>query len=86
MDSVSAESVIVTADSRGTAVGVAPTKAPACTMIWSVMELEFVNVESANVQILNILEAIVRSVRVVTRRNVGHTKAVRCVIGSHPGY
>lgn len=30
---------------------------------WSVMELEFVSVESANVQILNILEAIVRSVK-----------------------
>lgn len=30
---------------------------------WSVMELEFVSAESANVQILNILEAIVRSVR-----------------------
>lgn len=30
---------------------------------WSVMGLEFVSVESANVQILNILEAIVRSVR-----------------------
>lgn len=30
---------------------------------WSVMELEFVSVESADVQILNILEAIVRSVR-----------------------
>lgn len=30
---------------------------------WSVMELEFVSVESADVQILNILEAIVRSVK-----------------------
>lgn len=85
MDSVPAESVSVTVGSRGTAAIVASIKAPVCTMIWSVMELECVSVESANVPTLSTLEVIVRSAKVVIRRNVVHTKDVHCATEPLPG-